>query len=141
MISWFRNIFIYLVCAVAATGFLNWMGSPLISDLSKNLTAIVLALLAINVQTTAVIAVKLRDILDKSGGNANATIEQFRLAIIEQAVLLLLALFLQGTIGAQSFQLSSLTLSICCLFIFFATVHIFLDTSIGLLIALFPENT
>ncbi len=117
------------------------MGSPLISDLSKNLTAIVLALLAINVQTTAVIAVKLRDILDKSGGNANATIEQFRLAIIEQAVLLLLALFLQGTIGAQSFQLSPLTLSICCLFIFFATVHIFLDTSIGLLIALFPENT
>jgi hypothetical protein len=106
----------------------------------RNLSTIVLALLAINVQTTVAIAVKLREVLDRVGGQANKSIGQFRLAIIEQAVLALAAFTIQATVGAEHFQLSDRALGIACFFVLSAAMHIFLDTKVRLLAALFPER-
>lgn len=141
MIAWIRNLFFYLVSAIAAAAAVGWIGSPLVrGTLAGNLSTIVLALLAINVQTTAVIAVKLREVVDRAGGQADLSIGQFRLAIFEQAVLVLVAFSIQATLGAEHFQLSDRTLAIACFFVLFAALHIFLDTTTGLLVALFPER-
>jgi hypothetical protein len=141
MILWLRNIVLYLVAAVAATAVLGWMESPLITSLVSNLSTIVLALLAINVQTTAVIAVKLRELIDKAGSSAPLSVSEFRWAIYEQAALALAAFAVQATVGAKSFQVPETALAISALFILFAALHIFLDTTVGLLVALFPSKT
>jgi hypothetical protein len=141
MIAWLRNVLLYFVCAIAAAAAVGWIGSPLVKNtLAMNLSTIVLALLAINVQTTAVIAVKLREVLDRVGGQAERSIGQFRLAIFEQAILVVAAFAIQATLGAQDFQLSDRSLAIGCFFVLFASLHIFLDTTTGLLVTLFSER-
>jgi hypothetical protein len=119
----------------------DWIGSPIVSaSLVGNLSTIVLALLAINVQTTAVIAVKLREILDRTGGQAELSIREFRLAIFEQTALAVAAFAIQATVGSRGYQLPELALGISTFFVLFAALHIFLDTTVGLLVALFPEK-
>lgn len=141
MIAWLKNIGGYIVCAVVATALSRWIESKVVNDvLLPNLTAMVMALLAINVQTTAVIAVKLRELADKHGANFSNSIRQFRLAFYEQGVLVLLALVL-SSISKSPHELLSLQIVECAsFFIFFASLHIFMDTTIGLLICLFPES-
>lgn len=141
MIYWLRNIFAYLVCAIAAEATARWLGSTVVADtLIPNLTATVIALLAINVQTTAVIAVKLRELADRAASTFGPTLKQFRLAIYEQAALVI-ASFAISTIAKSPMATdSSLPLNVAALFVLFASLHIFLDTSVGLLIALFPEH-
>jgi hypothetical protein len=140
MIFWFRNIFLYLVGAIAAATVLGWMGSPLIKSLVGNLSTILLGLLAINVQTTAVIAVKLREVVDKATGEASLSIREFRIAIYEQAVLVVCGLAIQATVDAKAFHMPENLLSVLALFVLIAGLHIFLDTTLGLLVALFPDK-
>ena len=53
MMLWLRNIFAYTLCAIASVGATRWIGSTVVVDLLvPNLIMIVVALLAINVQTT-----------------------------------------------------------------------------------------
>jgi hypothetical protein len=140
VILWLRNVGLYLVAAVAAAGLLQWMGSPLImKTLVGNLSTIVLALLAINVQTTAVIAVKLRELVDKAGSQATLSVREFGVAIYEQAALVVLAFAIQATVDAKNFHWPEAALAVSSLFVLFAALHIFLDTTIGLLMALFPK--
>lgn len=79
---WLRNIFGYFVFAVASAASVRWLESTVVNDvLIPNLTAIVVALLAINVQTIAVIAVKLRELADKHNYAFGRTVNEFRRAI------------------------------------------------------------
>lgn len=140
MILWLRNFVAYLVCAVASTAIARWMQSSVVADiLIPNLTTIVIALLAINVQTTAVIAVKLRELADKHGYNFHLSIAEFRLAIYEQGVLVVGSLALSVIAKAKVEVLSPLSVECFSFFTIYAALHIFLDTSVGLLISLFPE--
>lgn len=145
MILWLRNIVAYLISAIAATALTKWIASTVVSELIlPNLVGIVVALLAINVQTTAVIAVKLREISEKRQCDFALSVNQFRIAIFEQVALVGLA------IGASTLAKSNLVeaaaktlplpLEAGIFFILFASLHVFLDTTIGLLIALFPEQ-
>lgn len=141
MILWVRNIFAYFICAVASVSIVRWIESTVVNDvLIPNLTAIVVALLAINVQTTAVIAVKLRELADKHGYSFAQTVSEFRLAIFEQATLVVLSLALSAIIKTKVPIIEPLKIEIAAFFVIYASLHIFLDITVGLLIALFPED-
>lgn len=141
MIHWFRNIALYVVFAIASVAIAQWIGSTVTRDLLiPNLMAIVIALLAINVQTVAIISVKLRELADKHGFHFKATVTQFRLALYEQATLVLASLAL-NTLAKSAFSDSwPLAIDIGAFFVLFAALHIFVDTSIGLLVAIFPDD-
>jgi hypothetical protein len=140
MILWLRNLCAYLICAIASTAIARWMQSSVAADvLTPSLTTIVIALLAVNVQTTAVIAVKLRELADKHGHNFRLSIAQFRLAIYEQGGLVVASLALSAIAKAKFEVLSPLALECFSFFVMYASLHIFLDTTIGLLTCLFPE--
>lgn len=142
MIYWLRNIVAYTVCAIAAEATARWLNSTVVGDsLIPNLTATVIALLAINVQTTAVIAVKLRELADRAASKFGGTLRQFRLAIFEQAALVVAAFAVSAVAKSPLAVEYSLQMNVASLFILFASLHIFLDTSMGLLIALFPEHS
>lgn len=137
---WLRNLFAYAICAIASTAITRWMQSSFATDvLIPNLMAIVIALLAINVQTTAVIAVKLRELTNKEGGNFFRSIREFRLAIFEQGGLVVASLALSAIAKAKIEVLPPIAIECFSFFVIYASLHIFLDTTVGLLISLFPE--
>jgi hypothetical protein len=141
MKAWLTNVSSYFVAAVASFAAVRWIGSNAISDLLlPNLATFVVALLAINVQTTAVIAVKLRELTDKVGANFDATIQQFRLAFYEQASLVLFSFALSAMSKAKNSDIDPMWVDIGAVFTLYASLHIFLDTTFGLLDALFPRT-
>lgn len=140
MIRLSRNYFCYLISAIAAVALVSWTGSAMVTKvLLPNLTAIVIGLLAINVQTTAVIAVKLRELLDKHGGSVRDSVSQCRLALIEQAVFVIFSLVVNVLADSTNPLVSPYFVQTATVFTLFASLHIFLDTSVSLLVALFPD--
>lgn len=141
MILWLRNIFAYCVCAVASAATARYIESTVAADaLIPNLIAIVVALLAINVQTTIVIAVKLRELADKNGYNFTSSLREFRIAIFEQVALVFLSIALSAIVKGKVYVIGPLAIEIIAFFITFASLHIFIDTTLGILTALFPEE-
>ncbi len=141
MIFWLRNITAYAVCAVASQAAATWMGSSVVADvLIPNLTTIVIALLAINVQTTAVIAVKLRELADRARLTFAGSVSQFRLAIFEQAFLVVASLAITALAKSPIALSAALAINLAAFFVFYASLHIFVDTTVGLLVALLPED-
>jgi hypothetical protein len=138
---WVRNLFAYAVCAIASVGLVRWIDSTLVADtLIPNLTTIVVALLAINVQTTAVISTKLREIVDKNGVSFRGTVRQFKLAIMEQVALTILSLVVSALVKTKIPLISPFLSDGLAFFTFYASLHIFIDTTVGMLIAIFPED-
>ena len=141
MLLWLRNIAAYAICAIASVAVVRWLQSSVVSEvLLPNLTTIVLALLAINVQTTAVVAVKLREIADKSKINFSRSVQQFRWAFYEQGGLFVVSLGLSAIAKSKTEVINGLTLECLSFFVIYAALHIFIDTTIGLLVCLFPES-
>lgn len=141
MTLWLRNIAAYLICAIAATALSRWIESTVTNDVVlPNLTTIVMALMAINVQTTAVIAVKLRELADKHNANFSKSVKQFILAFYEQGSLVILSLTLSAISKAKIEILNPQIIECASFFIIFSSLHIFIDTTIGLLVCLFPET-
>ncbi|WP_434664750.1 hypothetical protein P5W99_30010 [Paraburkholderia sp. A3BS-1L] len=142
MIDWLRNLIAYAVFAGAATGLSFWIKSTVVSEiLIPNLIPIVIALLAINVQTTAVVAVKLRELTDTHKVSFGASINQFKLALYEQTGLVVMSGLL-GAVAKSVEQMAKHDVLVAwgAFFVLTAAVHIFLDTSVGLLMALFPKS-
>lgn len=138
---WVRNLFAYVVCAIASVGLVRWIDSTVVTDtLIPNLTTIVVGLLAINVQTTAVISTKLREIADKKGISFRSTVREFKLAIVEQAALTILSLVVAAFVKTKVPPVSPFFSDGLAFFTFYASLHIFIDTTVGMLIAIFPED-
>ncbi len=136
-----RNYIVYLVTASIAILAAGWIKSDFVREaILPNLTATVLALLAINVQTSAVIAVKLREIADREGVSFRSTVNQFRVAIVEQAILVIFSLVLLAL--SKSPFLISLggPVDVFTLFVFLGSLHIFVDTTKALFLSMFPEK-
>lgn len=140
MIAWLKNVAVYLICAIAATALARWIESPVAIELVlPNLITMVIALLAINVQTTAVIAVKLRELADKHAIDFSKSIGQFSLALYEQGALVLIALVLSAVSKSAQEIMRTPILECSIFFVLLASLHIFMDTTISLLTCLFPE--
>jgi len=141
MLYWLRNVAVYVAVAAAATALAQWGRSTVVAEvLVPNLITIVLALLAINVQTIAVLAVKLREIAVVQGVDFSRTILQFQVAFYEQSGLLIASLVLVAISKSRPAIFNENLLSCASFFVFFASLHIFIDTSIGLLCCLFPSQ-
>ena len=63
--------------------------------LSQNLVTLLIALVAINTTTLSVVLTKVREISDKLGGNFNRTAKEMKISIIEQVVLIVIAIIIQ----------------------------------------------
>lgn len=141
MAYWFRNVAGYCAAAIAATALAGWVQSAVVAEvLIPTLITIVLALLAINVQTTAVLAVKLREIALAQRIDFSKTIMQFKVAFYEQGCLLIASLVLVAISKSHLPVLNEQLLGCASFFVFFASLHIFIDTSICLLCCLFPRQ-
>ena len=141
MVYWLRNIIGYGVVAISSTAVAQWFQSVVVSEvLIPNLIAIVLALLAINVQTVALLAVKLREISIENGRDFSRTVRQFQIAFYEQGSLLVISLLLVAISSSHLAALNEQILGCAAFFVLFASLHIFIDTSIGLLFCLFPDR-
>lgn len=135
-----KNYFFYLVSSIAAVALVTWTGSLMVTKiLLPNLTAIVIGLLAINVQTTAVIAVKLRDLSDKYSVSFRESISQCRLAMVEQTVFVIFSLVVNVLADSSNPNVNPYFVHTATFFVLFAALHIFLDTSVSLLVTLFPD--
>jgi hypothetical protein len=122
-------------------GLVRWIDSTVVADtLIPNLTTIVIALLAINVQTTAVISMKLREIADKNGASFRGTIREFKTAILEQAAVTILSLAVSAIVKTKAPPVSPFLSDGLAFFTLYASLHIFIDTTVGMLIAIFPED-
>jgi len=142
VINWIKNLTTYIIFAAAATGFSFWIKSSVVLDiLIPNLIPIVIALLAINVQTTAVVAVKLRELADTHKISFDASVDQFKLALFEQTGLVVMSGLL-GAVAKSAGAMAKYDVLVAwgAFFVLTAAVHIFLDTSVGLLLALFPKS-
>ncbi len=129
------------MCATTATAVARFIESSVVRELiAPNLITIVIALLAINVQTTSVVAVKLRELSDKHGINFSRSIKQFIYSLYEQAVLVILSLVISGFIKSESELISSVILEFATFFVFSAALHIFFDTAISLFDCLFERE-
>jgi hypothetical protein len=135
-----RNYIAYLVAAIAAAALTHLIRSTVIVEVVvPALPTIVLALLAINVQTTAVIAVKLRELAGTQKGLFSRSMAEVRFALVEQGVLVLVAFALNAVVKVPTPLMSSHVVAVVSYLVLFASLHIFVDTTIGLLTVLFPE--
>ena len=139
---WLLNLVFYLVFAIASVAGIRWIGSSAITEIFiPNLATIVIALLAINVQTVAVIAVKLREISDRTSYKFETTLGQMRLAICEQIGLVILALVITAFSKSAMTESKLLMIELGTFFVLYAALHIFLDVSLSLIRALFPSDS
>jgi hypothetical protein len=137
----FLNYILYFIFAGCAVGGSRLVQSTAIVDsILPNLTTVVIALLAINVQTTAVIAVKLRELADKHSLSFSASVKEMRFAIYEQGVLAVISLIILALFKAKPGTVEPLAIELATCMTLFASLHIFIDTTCGLLGALFPED-
>lgn len=138
---WLRNVLGYIVVASASTASVRWLESDIADKiLLPNITGIILALLAINVSTISATAVKLHEIGEKHQIDFSASIAQFRLAISEQTVLILISIVIAALQTSKRLEVPEAILHCAGFAIFFASLHIFVDTSRGLLVVLFPQS-
>jgi hypothetical protein len=141
MFLWLRNVLLYIVAAIASVAVVNWLNSDVIEQtLLPSLTGTIIALLAINVATTASVAVKLREIGDKHGVDFSATAREFRIAIGEQTAFIIISLLLVALHTAKPIPCSIVSLDICAMAVFYASLHVFVDTSLSLILVLFPSS-
>lgn len=135
------NHLFYLVFALASFAISQWANSTLvISYLVPNLITIVIALLAINIQTIAVMTLKLRDISGDQIQSFGKTIKQIKLSIYEQIFLLGTSILIVGAFHAEDFPNKNILLGIGSFYVLYASLHIFIDISISLINTLFPNS-
>ncbi len=133
-----RNYLCYLFLSVASFLFTYWASSEIVDKyLANNLVTIVIALLAINVQTIAVMAAKLKEIT--KDGTFKSTVKEIRVSIREQCLLVIASLFICGAHSMGSFEYKAIIIGICSFFVIYASLFIFIDTFNALITALFSE--
>lgn len=78
-----------------------WLKSDFVSEfLCDKIVLILIPLLAINIATISVIMTKLKEIVEKFGGDFNTTVNEMKISVREQLVLIgvtLLVLMLRGS--------------------------------------------
>lgn len=140
MTSHIINYVAYIICAIAAAALTHVIHSTVVMEVViPALPTIVLALLAINVQTTAVIVVKLRELAGDRKGIFSRSVSEVRFALIEQGVLVLAAFVVNAVVKAPEPLVGVHVVAVGSYFVLFASLHIFLDTTMALLSSLFPE--
>lgn len=91
-----KNVSLSIVASLLLVGLAAWLGSDFLPTfLEDNLITILIALLAINITTLSVITSKLSDLSAKDGADFSRTIGDMKQSVVEQCVLIGLALVIQ----------------------------------------------
>lgn len=134
------------LCFVAGL-LLNWLSSWLASDflatfLGANLITLLIALLAINTTTISVIMTKLRDLSSDPKAFAE-TMAEMKTSVVEQMVLIALAVLLQILTKSTSItwlETTTFVLNSLVAAVFVYALHILWDTANGVFIILKYES-
>jgi cobalamin synthase len=123
----------------------EWLQSPFLPDyLEKNLITLLIALLAINTTTSGVIMSKLKEIMDKRGGDFTATVAQLRASKLEQILMIVMAvavLILQKSPKiVMLHQYVPFILNGLLASVFAASMHSLFDTANSIFVILQHEN-
>ncbi|MEB5966185.1 MULTISPECIES: hypothetical protein [Comamonas] len=139
--DWLKNVASYILSSVATVSFLKWIDSDFIEKtLASNLMTIVVGILAVNIQTIVIIAVRLKDVSEKEGIDFSRTIAQVKISLYEQCALIFLS-FVSGSLYAiKSGSVDVIYINVITVFAIIAALHIFIDTAVGMLGCLFPDD-
>lgn len=145
MMEKIKDIVFYLVIGSVAIALSEWLNSAFLSDyLEKNLITLLIALLAINTTTSGVIMTKLKEIMDKKGGDFTATVVQLKASKIEQILMIVIAvvvLILQKSPKVVSLHQHVLfILNVLLVSVFVASMHSLFDTANSIFVILQHEN-
>lgn len=145
MIERLKEISFYIVVGFLLTGFSHVLGSTFLEEyLKANLITLLVALLAINTTTSSVVMTKLREIADATGGKFKLTIEQLRLSIYEQVVLIVIAAILLILSGSKTViginEWVPLIINGAVASVFVAGLYALFDTAKSIFVILRYEN-
>lgn len=139
MMDLLKNISLCIVGGLILNGVSVWIGSDFLGEFLKaNLITLLVALLAINTTTISVIMTKLRE-LSKDTRVFSNSMREMRVSIVEQVVLIVLAVFLQTIMSSRLYvwtDVGAFLLSTALLAIFFYAIHILWDTANGVFVIL-----
>ena len=124
----------------------SWLGSTYLeSFLSQNLITLLVALVAINTTTLSVVLTKIREILDKLGGNFTRTATEMKISIVEQIMLVVAAALVQllgsSRVIVASVPATPIISNVVLLAIFAYAIHIVYDTANSVFVLMRFETT
>lgn len=141
IIDYLKSCSLFIVLGVLTRFLCSLIESNfLVSFLSNNLITLLIALLAINTTTGSVVMTKLREIIERHGGNFSATLGQLKLSIIEQLVFIVLAILFLVLLGSKSVidsnQYIKPLLESGLIAVFIASLHNLYDTANSIFVIL-----
>lgn len=145
MIERLKEISLYLVAGFVLAGVSYELGSTFLGTyLRENLITLLIALLAINTTTSSVVMTKLREIADSKGGDFSGTVEQLRISVYEQVVLVLLAVVVlilsDSRVVVDACAWAEFVLNTILAAIFVAGIYALYDTATSIFVILRYEN-
>lgn len=127
------GVSVHFVCTLLESDFL-------IDFLSNNLITLLIALLAINTTTGSVVMTKLRDIIERHGGDFSLTLGQLKLSIIEQLIFIIFAVLILVLLGSKpTIELNEYIkplLESGLIAVFIASLHNLYDTASSIFVIL-----
>jgi hypothetical protein len=146
MIERAKTISLFLVIGFLANLLVSWLKSDFIYNfLSENLITLLIALVAINTTTLGVVLSKVREIADKTGGSFERTAKEMKLSIVEQVILIIVAIIVQ-VVGTSELLVSQMQLlvfisNMILIAILFYAIYILYDTANSIFVILQFENS
>ena len=145
MMEYLKTATLFLVIGTIIQSVSAWLQSEFIGGFLKaNLITLLLALMAINTTTISVIMTKLREISDDSGVDFSKTISSMKESIVEQVVLIAIAIFIlilqSSTLLVHQWNNTNTVTTILLITIFLYAIQILYDTAQGVFVIAYKEN-
>ena len=145
MIDYVKNTSLFILIGLIVTYASERLQSIFIAEyLSRNLITLLIALLAINITTLSIVLTKIREIMDKLGGDFSRTEKGMRKSVIEQVVLVISALIIQiistSSIIITRFPIVIFISNVLLVAIFFDALYVLYDTADSVFVILKFEN-
>lgn len=145
IIDYLKNCSLFILLGVSVRFVCTLLESDyLIVFLSNNLITLLIALLAINTTTGSVVMTKLREIVERHGGNFSLTLGQLKLSIVEQLAFIVLAVLILILLGSKpTLELNEYIkplLEAGLISVFIASLHNLYDTASSIFVILAWEG-
>ena len=105
MVHLFKNICVAIVLGTAFIWLSDCLESPFLREfLKENLITLLIALLAINVATLSIIISNLKELSENIGQDFNHSLNEMKTSVIEQLVVIGMALISQMLLSSKIFK-------------------------------------
>jgi cobalamin synthase len=145
MIERLKEISLYLVSSALLVGMSHALNSQFLRGyLGENLITLLIALLAINTTTSSVVMTKLKELSDQKEGNFGNTIRELKHSIVEQVLLVIIAVVLLILGSSAEFlamwQWNAIAIELLLTSLFVAALHALFDTANAIFVILHFED-